>query len=229
MKHLISTLMLSLLFVSFSSAHAESVQPFNDEAYRWLYEILIPEDIREIQPKETFKSFRVHLQDTDKVFPDPSVIRFQNLKQTERVQGMITYAGIVKKKYVYDVLKDASGALILNVRVHLKNATAADKIAFATKMANAQDFWNLHRPETDFAYSFQFDVVSESARAHYSVQVLDSTRGPYDQFWGRDWTDKTIAHELGHMLGLGDEYQTLSGVTDCYRPSLMCTSWTGTL
>jgi len=230
MKSLISAMMLAFLFLTFSSAaRAESVQPFNDEVYRWLYEILFPEDIRLAQPKESFKSFRVHLQDSDKTFPDPSFIQLQNLDQAKKIRGMITYAGIVKKKYAYDVLKQTSGALVLNVRVHLKNATAADQTAFATKMASAENFWNSGRPQTDFEYRFQFDLVGDSAGAHYSVQVLDTTRGPYDQFWGRDWTDKVIAHEVGHMLGLGDEYQTLSGVVDCYRPSLMCTSWTGTL
>lgn len=200
----------------------------NDEQYRWLYVQILPEYLRTELPDEAFKSFRVHLQDSNKTFPKPDNISALNLSKVKKVQGTITYVGIVRKKYVYDLINSAD-QIILNVRVHLKNATAADKISFAEKMKAAAKLWNDSRILTDFKYSFKFDIVSDATKSHFSVRVLDTTRGPYDTNWGRDWTANVIAHEVGHMLGLGDEYQTISGKFDCLKPSLMCTAWSGHL
>jgi hypothetical protein len=83
--------------------------------------------------------------------------------------------------------------------------------------------------QLEFKYDFVFEVVSEESNAHYSVKILDQSRGPYDQNWARNWSEVTIAHEIGHMLGLGDEYQTITGKVDCLRHSLMCLSSTGKL
>jgi len=206
---------------------SEDEDPSRDEKYRWLYELLMPEEIRLAQPAETFKSFRVHLKDSNQHFPDPSFIASENLKLVQKVQGTMLYAGIVRKKYIYDLLEDSTGTLIHNVRVHLKGVQEADWVSFAEKMQQASEIWNAQRVETNFNYQFHFEIVRDAKTAHFSVQVLDSTRGPYDQSWGRDWTGKVVAHEVGHMMGLGDEYQTLSGKFDCYLPSLMCSAWNG--
>ena len=80
-----------------------------------------------------------------------------------------------------------------------------------------------------FSYRFQFEVVEKREEAHYSVNVLDQTRGPYDQNWARNWSATTVAHELGHMLGIADEYQTLTSYQDCLKTSLMCSSANGSL
>jgi M6 family metalloprotease-like protein len=94
-------------------------------------------------------------------------------------------------------------------------------------MREASLIWNQSAVVFDFPYSFLFEVVRDRSQAHFSVQVKDETRGPYDANWARDWNGKVIAHEVGHMLGLGDEYQTVSGQSDCYEPSLMCGVWSG--
>ena len=73
------------------------------------------------------------------------------------------------------------------------------------------------------------ELVESRKDAHFSVKLQDKTRGPYDTYWGRRWTSVVVAHEIGHMLGLGDEYETLSGKSYCLRQSLMCSSWTGDL
>ncbi|MCB0386731.1 MAG: hypothetical protein KDD43_15160, partial [Bdellovibrionales bacterium] len=76
---------------------------------------------------------------------------------------------------------------------------------------------------------FRFKVETVEDLSHFSVSLKDSTRGPYNSSWSRAWRGRTIAHEIGHMMGLADEYKTISGEIDCLEDSLMCTSYRGTL
>ncbi len=219
----------ALIFTCLASlAHAVPGATIRDDNdYRWLYEILFTPEIRAQFPDESFKSFRVHLKDTDTFFPQPSEIQRANLRTGFQVRGFITYGGVFRKKYNYDVTERADGSIELKVRVHLKNATEADWVSFGEKVQQAQDIWNQGLQTTDFPYQFRFELVRDPAGVPFQVLVMDRTNGPYDQFWSRDWTGNVLAHEIGHMMGLGDEYQTGTGVFDCYRPSLMCSAWTG--
>lgn len=195
--------------------------------YMWLYKILIPAELQ--NKTEAMKSFKVHLQDSYSAFPNPDAIVNAALKNTGVYRGSITYVGFWPMNYRYDVLQGENNRRIIRVKVHFKNASAQDLQQFQVKIKDAEAFWNASRPKLDFVYKFYFEVVTDPAQAHYSVNVLDSTRGPYSINWGRDWSSHTIAHELGHMMGLGDEYETLTGKVDCLRGSLMCESSSGAL
>ncbi len=227
---------LFMIFLSSSFAFSQQLKDITaddqidalEAELQWLYEKIMPQDVIQYFPKESYKSFRVHLKDSYKNFPDPDLITKKNLKLAPVIQGTISYVGIVKKKYIYDVIVK-NKTIFLIVRIHLKNPNATDLNDFKSKLDTAAQIWNSNRIKTDFDYQFQFELVMDESKAHFSVNVKDSTRGPYDENWSRSWTSTAIAHEVGHMLGLGDEYQTLSGKTDCWRDSLMCESWTGQL
>lgn len=206
---------------------SETVTQANDGQYQWLYEKLFPESIRQSHADRTFKSFRVHLRDSDQRFPNPEDIHASNLKLKESYKGSLVYVGFVRKPYLYDVIPQADGSLTFQVRLHFMNASLGDTEALIAKLKNAQKIWNESQVPMDFRYQFEFLISPVKEKAHFSIWLLDSTRGPYDQFWGRNWSATTIAHEAGHMMGLGDEYQTITSESDCYEPSLMCESSKG--
>lgn len=201
----------------------------SDHDYDWLYEILMPKFERAQWPNESFKSFRVHLQDTDSFFPHPQRVEKKNLARVRDITGKITYAGIFRKPYRYTVKKSSRGLMTLEVKIYLWKATQTDQINFAKNVKLAEDLWNQYRVPMNFQYKFKFSLVEDQADADFNVEVLDSTRGPYDQYWSRTWNHFVIAHEIGHMLGLGDEYQTVSSKVDCLTRSIMCSSWSGEL
>lgn len=207
---------LAFLFLNFSIAKADATKD--------LYNEIMPEQLRIDYPKETYKSFKVHLLDSYKNFPAFSKILNQNIvpiNGTKTVSGNIKYVLIFPKKYNYDVSYE-NGVYVFKVRVNLKKPTSADTANFTDLLKRAEQEWNSYRIPMDFAYEFKFDIEPDAKKAHYSVNVLDSTRGPYDTNWGRDWDGPTVAHEVGHMMGLGDEYETLSSTMDCLPKSKMC-------
>ena len=206
------------VFLSLGLAQADKI---ND-----LYVEIMPEELRQNQPAETYKSFKVHLLDTQKKFPPFKDIILENLTPffgVKAVIGKITYVNIFPKTYKYDVVFE-NREFVFKVRIHLKKPTASDIFYFTEMVKRAEQQWNNDRIGMDFSYRFQFDIESEVQRAHYSVNVLDSTRGPYDTNWSRNWDSPSIAHEIGHMMGLGDEYQTLTSKSDCLPMSIMCDS-----
>lgn len=198
------------------------------EQNRWLYELLMAPTDRTQQPKESFKSFWVHLLDSYDTFIHPDEVKAANLRLRPNVKGTIRYV-IIRKRYEYDIIQRGEKAFTIAVRVHLKNPKNDDIANFTRKIKQAESTWNWHKVRADFDYNFQFDIVTDRRQAHFSVNVLDETRGPYDTNWSRGWNSAVIAHEIGHMLGLGDEYETISGKINCLTASLMCSSWSGRL
>jgi hypothetical protein len=217
-----------LLFqAGFALALFSSSQAHANTDYNWLYHKLFSESIRQSEPQRTHKSFRVHLRDSVQQFVDPIMITRARLKPVGLQTGKMTYVGFFPKDYRYSVSTTVTGGRLLEVRVHIKNASVTEAHSFDLRLKDAARIWNTQRPALDFDYEFRFVLSPTWQGSHFSISLQDKTRGPYDSTWGRYWTSRDIAHEIGHMMGLGDEYQTLSGASDCFEPSLMCSSGTG--
>ncbi|MCB0366580.1 MAG: hypothetical protein H6624_07280 [Bdellovibrionaceae bacterium] len=205
-----------------------------EKEYTWLFEELIPQDKRsgELLDKAK-KTFFKHLADSWEVFPKPGEVWGAPLPAfssgVREITGKITYVGFFRLPYHYDLIADGKGGLSIEVRVHFQNPKGQDLANLRQYMKDAEDLWNKSQVHLSFPYSFKFLVETVGSRAHFSVSLKDSTRGPYNSSWSRTWRGRTIAHEIGHMMGLADEYKTISGEIDCLEDSLMCTSYRGSL
>lgn len=217
-------MLLFLLLFSFNL----QAQPL-DPLFEKLYQNLMPSDLRQVYPLQTEKSFKTHLLDSYQTFPDIDKIVLNNLiqiKDKNLFVGTMTYVTVFKKKYQYDVLFDGT-KYIFNVRIFIKNSTPEELISFKDIVFKASEIWNRYRPLFNFNYEFKFEITEDQNLAHYKVELKDDIRGPYDMYWDRQWNEKTLAHESGHMLGLGDEYQTATSKIDCLPQSIMCLSTNG--
>ena len=202
-----------------------------EDDFKWLYELLFAQSDRLSYPKRSRKSFDVHLKDSFDNFPHPDeVLALANpllSKQKLSLGGTMIYVGIFPRAYKYDVFKQADGSLVIEVRVHFKTDDTYAIQRMERKLRKAAEIWNRGAPQLSFDYEFRFITTNDTDEAHFSVNLVDNSRGPYDVTWALNWNANTVAHELGHMMGLGDEYQTLTGTIDCLTKSLMCHSWYG--
>lgn len=75
---------------------------------------------------------------------------------------------------------------------------------FRTFLQAAELIWE---SEAGLGYNFEFSVAQTQSEADFTVKLSsDGSRGPYDKEWSLKWGVRTIAHEVGHMMGLDDEY-----------------------
>lgn len=229
---------LSIIFFSLSG-FAQSFQPVLTQEeldslkskYEWLMPILMEQKHVQASGEEkenVENTFYPHFKDSLKYFPNPSDWDGSklNLTKPRHITGSITYVGIFPKDYHYDVIPE-NGGFTLEVRIHFKKITPELKEIFKERLKLASQIWTNNQIDLGVPYQFRFLLEENKKTAHYSVALKDDTRGPYDTEWSIHWRETTVAHEVGHMLGVGDEYGTLTQHNKCLRESLMCSSYTG--
>ncbi|AUX22624.1 hypothetical protein SOCEGT47_031280 [Sorangium cellulosum] len=100
---------------------------------------------------------------------------------------------------------------------------AAIRALLARWSTEAEAYWN--RDARAFAlpvrYDFDFVVAGEARarglRVDLSVPLAPTCgRTPYFYAMRAGWSLPVLAHEVGHVLGLLDEYEALSGIVRCY-------------
>lgn len=87
----------------------------------------------------------------------------------------------------------------------------------------AEEYYNRDALAFDLpiTYDFSFTAIDPDQAADGPVHLrvpLSPTCGrtPYFQYVRSGWTMPILAHEVGHMLGLLDEYEMFSGILDVY-------------
>lgn len=155
------------------------------------------------------------------------------------ISGKIKYYGLFKKKYTYDVIKVARlNKIIIKLNIHFYKSKpltkrmnrcrysrdskcynlAGDKPwypktdtelyeSIEQRLKEAQKIWNDSAPKN---IEFQFNRVISKSDAHYSIRLVDRFGALYDKFLFFKFDASVYAHEIGHMLGLGEEYNPIT-------------------
>jgi hypothetical protein len=75
------------------------------------------------------------------------------------------------------------------------------------KLIGAEEIWNKDAPKN---ISFSFSRVSNKKDSHYKVRLNDSLGALYDKYIWHNYRADVFAHEIGHMMGLGEEYNPIT-------------------
>jgi len=155
----------------------------------------------------------------DGCLPDPGVV-MTGRGGGAHVEGTLAYMGFVALPYRYDLDTDDAGHAVVRVRVHYDGKLAEDPANLqhmARKLDRAAEIWTQNAPAASVGglpISFVFQIVALPEHAHFSVELApDCPRSPYLVAHGLDCSPHFLAHELGHMLGLDDEYDQIRKTT----------------
>ncbi len=165
--------------------------------------------------------------DTSRTFSDGPVSK-------RLIRGEMAYVGVYRKKYRYLISRDVAGQTLVELRIAFHGKAIGNPAVQAemrAKLERAAQFWEAHAPGG--RVHFKFVLVQPGAPASIDVPLtLEDERRPYDVQWTTQWDWKTVAHELGHVMGLDDEYNQLRNTMGlgkgpmardrCTRTSLMC-------
>lgn len=142
--------------------------------------------------------------------------------KVHHIKGSRLYYGLFKKDYRYDIYQNArSNSLVVNLKLHFEpSKTYLKKIdgqAFPevdelmrqvrSNVADAETLWSLQAPD---GVDFKFEVVTDKRESHYSLKLVTKRAGLYDSFIMAPADLDMLVHEIGHMLGLDDEYKIVT-------------------
>lgn len=132
------------------------------------------------------------------------------LARPTRIVGEVAYVGLDPREYAYDLKPNTDGdGVVVELRVQLLGPLGRDPAALAAvqaKMNEAAALWSQHSPGGRTRFRFTA-LASDAGNPHFQVDLYEGDgRSPFDVSWGTAWPAHLMAHEMGHMLGLDDEY-----------------------
>lgn len=148
-----------------------------------------------ITVKIFFKVTQENLDDQKKVYEreKEQLIKHMNSVAVEVVEKLSLYKD---DKYREIVLKELLDKSLLTKEKILSHLSKRLKLAESVWESGAGS-----------AYNFNFELAPTKSSADFTLKLTsEGSRGPYDTEWSLKWGVRTIAHELGHMMGLDDEY-----------------------
>lgn len=142
--------------------------------------------------------------------PDPSAVLSAPPPAPRRIAGERLYMGIDPRDYAYDVGPSADGRTTVQIRIRFTGEPTKSPETMRSmqaKLDQAAAFWSAYSPHQRVRFAF-LAAADDASDPHFSVNLDPrAPRSPYDVTWGAEWTWHLIAHEVGHMLGLDDEYE----------------------
>ena len=191
-------------------------------------------DADKIQPEwQCFFAKRDLQRDSKECFISPTFLKDPaNLSKSQMVKGFISYVGMAPFPYQYLLEPMANGGVVAVVKIHypnLKDFSELEQLGLKSRWQEAQEIWNAYSINRDL-WSVRVEIVDSSSEGYFHPHLTNKdTRGPYfasHSINPKYWTKRTMAHELGHMLGLDDEYDQIQGTISkrwgCNPKSLMC-------
>lgn len=169
---------------------------------------------------------RVHPKDVERL---PQYLR--SYGKPLIVDGNISYLGFFPGNYRYSLRLGRNGTVEITAPIFFhsidsKISTSGLRI-FIAKLAHAELIWNLYNTYK-FPVKFRFPLEERRRYSAISATLTEHDHsGPYMTQWTTGWTGNIVAHELGHVMGLDDEYANsliFSGdkFKECDLRSIMC-------
>lgn len=145
--------------------------------------------------------------------PPPGAAFEAPLPARRRVVGELAYVAIDPREYTYDLVPAGAGYLDVELRIAFVagGVEIAPEVtqAMQLKLNAAAALWTRHSPERRMTFGFR--AVTRADHPHYVIDLVPGEpRTPYDLTWGEGWSAHLIAHEVGHMMGLDDEYPQIA-------------------
>ncbi len=238
MKRLVlSVLVLGIGVSAAHSAQAMGKRPNPDARYLELSQRLIPGGCDDAQwpPRHDrdrdCRQFRSHLYGDDFGGCEPDLDKTFSPETWLQSQGKyILGVWRTSLPYRYVGYLNRSAGINLRVRIYFGEGFAREPEQIASieaRLRLASTMWTQYSPAK---VTFQFERVWRQEDSDFAPSYAPGwARGPYFYQWSADWTDTTFAHEIGHMMGLVDEYdwEAARPNGDCATDSLMCNSFQG--
>lgn len=146
--------------------------------------------------------------------PDVTSVFATRLEVPRRVRGEMAYVGVDPREYGYDLAPLSNGDLLVEVRIAFTGALAKRpevSASMSRKLTDAAEIWTRSSVvfgERKNRMRFRFVAVPETEDSHFVIHLVPGEpRTPFDETWGEGWSAHLMAHEIGHMMGLDDEYE----------------------
>jgi hypothetical protein len=154
---------------------------------------------------------------------DPDRLTQFRASRRHTLHGRISYLGVLPLRYAYDAWWSPElQRNVIEVRLRFKGSAAqngAELSRMSEGLRMAAQHWNRLGRYGNFQFIFRLAMPGETA--HFTPElILGQTRGPYHLKWSARWPVENIAHELGHMLGLDDEYDLVRNALELGEDSV---------
>jgi predicted Zn-dependent protease len=228
---------LILTFLIPSMAFSGQYKPVSKtELYKQLYGINSTKDCKKNTDCRMLRRHLIRDNKNCQMSPRDVQLADQQINQTFenklKIDGRMKFLGLYPAPYKYYFYNAQGTGAVLRARIFISNAkdfSQSEIKKLRSKLSSAAKIWT-NGNTYKFKMNFDFDITTSSSEATVSVKLLrGSTRGPYFSKWSLNWSSTTIAHEMGHVMGLDDEYSNhpFGSSVKCKRSSLMCSSYSG--